>query len=316
MAVSTVFTAAEALQDYVWDNRLPIFAKLFTGFPTEQYTTVYEGVKGKLPLTEMQLGTLVKRHATDFSATTSAVTFSPRTLETTLAKVDLAFAPQDYEASYLGAARRMGQNLDDLPFEAFMVGKLIEKVSQEIETGVWTAAVPGSTNATDPITLLFDGWLEIIKDLITATTITPVAVSGGALTESNIIDHVEEMWDALGDAYKMGDVDIYMSIANQKLYNKAYRSAYGHVSNYDSNTGRTRLDFGQNANIIGLPGLNGKNRIVMSPRGNLAYGIDSASDYSFTAVQDHREIHMMLDFRIGTQLHSIDSDLLVVNDLT
>lgn len=315
MAVSTTFTSAEALQDYVWDNRLPLFTKAFYGFETEPHTTVFEGVKGKLPLTEMTVGTLVKRHATAFNPTAGTIDFVPRVLETVLAKVDMAFAPQDFESSYLGVARRLGQALDDLPFEAYILDKVLGKVRQEIETGVWQAAVPGSTAATDPITLLFDGYLEIIKDEITATNITPVPVSGGALSTSNIIDHLEEMWDALGDAYKMGEVDIYLSWANYKLYNRAYREAYGKYADAAQN-GRTKLDFGANAYLTPLPGLSGKDRIIMTPRGNLAYGLDSAQDYTMDIVQDHREIHMMMDFRIGTQIQSIDSDLLIVNDLT
>lgn len=316
MAVSTTFTNAEALQDYIWDNRLPLHSKLFAGFETEKHCTVYEGVKGKLPLTEMTVGTLAKRHATAFNPNTSTVGFTPRTLETILAKIDLAFAPQDYESSYLGAARRQGQNLDDLPFEAFMMERLSAKLSAEIEDAVWAGAVPGSTASTDPLNMLFDGFREIIKDEITATNITAVPVSGGALTTSNIIDHVEELWDSLSDAYKMTDVEVYLSWANFKLYQQAYRQNYGQVPDYAAQAGRLKLDFGQNAFLVPLPGLSGSNRIVMTPAGNLCYGIDSPGDYTFDVVQDHREIHLMLDFRIGTQIRSIDSDMLIVNDLT
>lgn len=311
---SPTFTSAEALQDYVLDQRLTLLSKAFYGFDTEPYLTVHEGVKGKKRLTELILGDLVRRWASDFAPVAGTVDFNPREIETTQAKVDLNFVPQDFESSYLGEARRQGQAFDDLPFEAYIMDRVMAKVNQEVEAAIWGAADNGGSTATDKLEVLFDGFLEIISDAITATDITAVATPGGSLTESNIIGLVEDMHDRLGASYELMDTFLFCSPAVYKLYNRAYRNAHGYAFG-NQQDGRMKLDFAP-CYLVPVRGLTGSNRLVLTAGNNLHYAIDSPNDMSMTVVQDHRELHFMMDFRIGCQFGILHDDLVVVNDLT
>lgn len=313
MAVSTKFTDAAALQAYVWENRDILVSKAFNSFRTSEYLTFHEGIKGKMPITEVLIGNLVKRHALAFAPVADTVEFSPRVIDVTRAKAELQFAPQDFEGSYLGEARKKGQNWDDIPFEAYIMERVMAKIAEEHENAVWKAVAAGSPQTTDTLSQIFDGYLEIIADEITATTITPVPVSGGQWTEANIIPTLEAMYDQLKEAYKDSGVHVYLNYNLFALYNRAYRNQFG-INADKPLDGRLRLDFG-NATLIPLPGLAGKNRVIMTPPGNLHIAIDSPADMTFGFEQSKRYMDFWMDFNIGTQIGLVNDEVLVVNDL-
>lgn len=313
MAVSTVFTSAETLQAYVWENRNILLSKAFNSFKTSQFLTFHEGIKGKMPLTELTIGTVARRWAAAFAPTASTIDFVPRELEVTRAKAELQFVPQDFESSYLGEARKQGQNWDDLPFEGYILERVMAKLFEEHENAVWKGAAAGSPASTDTLSQIFDGFLEIIADEITATTLTPVPVSGGAWTEANIIPTLEAMWDNLKEAYKDGDVNVFLNYNLFALYNRAYRNQFG-INADRPLDGRLRLDFG-NAYLVPVPGLASKNRVIMTPAGNLHIGIDAPDDMTFGFEQNKRYMDFWMDFNIGVQIGLVNDETIIVNDL-
>jgi hypothetical protein len=313
MAVSTKFTDAAALQAYVWENRETLVSKAFNSFRTSQYLTFHEGIKGKMPITELLIGNLTKRWAAGFVPDADTVEFSPRTLSVTRAKAELQFLPQDFEGSYLGEARKKGQNWDDIPFEAYIMERVMAKIAEEHENAVWKATEVSPANAAHTLSQIFDGYLEIIIDEITATNLTPVPVPGGAWSEANIIPTLEAMWDQLKEAYKDSGVNVYLNYNLFALYNRAYRNQFG-INADRPLDGRLRLDFGE-AYLVPLPGLAGRNRVIMTPPGNLHIGIDSPADMTFGFEQDKRYMDFWMDFNIGTQIALVNDEVLVVNDL-
>ena len=315
MAVSTKFTDAAAYQAYVEDFYDSLLSRAFHGNPTSLLAMPHEGVKGKLVLTQLILGQMAQRWSKDFTPIADTVDFKPRTLDVYKAKVDLSFCPQDFESTYLGSQRRPGQNPgSDLPFEGYILEAVMRKHAEELEMAQWGAVYDSTPDASDPLIELFNGYKKIIADEITATNLTPVAVSGGAWTLANVIPTLETMWDGLHDALKVSEVNVYCSYAIYKLYNQAYRADYG---KYTDNVqgGRTKLDFA-NAYLTPVPGLTGSNRVIMTPAWNLHYGYDLASDKdSFQFEQNKRVMDFWLDYTIGVQIGIVRNDHIRVNDL-
>ena len=318
MTESANLTSVAALLSYVQEYSDQLIERAFFTPKTVQMATVHDGVKGKLTLTRIKSAAdKAVAWSDSFDPQANAVDFTPRTLEVTAIKRDLSFTPQKFEASYLGQFRKKGQNPgEDLPLEAYILMDLLKTHAQEMEVALWQGEKAGTvTPGTTPMRQTFDGFLEIIKDAITATTIAPFTTPGGAVTQANAVALLESMWDLLPAGYKESEVAVFMSWANFQKYNRGYRDAFGkYVSNNEGD--KVKLDFSQNAYLYPMAGMGNSNRIVMTPMSNLHVGFDDIAETSlFNFEQNKRQIDWWMDFKVGVQIAQLDEGI-VVNDLT
>lgn len=320
MPLSVNLTDVASYLAYVQDYHDELITRAFYSPRTLQYSTPHEGVKGKKTLTRLKVATgKAVAWKSDFVAATDAVSMHPRHLEVAAIKRDLSFTPQDFEATYLGRFRQQGQNAgEDLPFEGFIMQAILDGHAEELESALWQAVKAGSvTPGTTPMAQCFDGFLQIIADEITATTVTPVTTPGGAITTTNIVELLESMWAELGAAYKEREVFIFLSWANFQKYQQGYRETYGVNSNWNPREALMTLDFSMNAKLVPMPGMGSSDRIVMTPRGNLHVGYDDFGDTSmFQFEKSKRQMDFWMDFKVGCQIAQIDEGALIVNDLT
>lgn len=317
MPLSANLTDVAAFRDYVEDFHDQLITKAFYSPKTVGLSTTHEGVKGKKILTILDvLSELAVAWKADFVAKANAAAFIPRELEVVRYKIDLSFTPQDFEDTYLGMYRKKGQNPgEEMPFAGYVLDQLLSSHATSIDSSLWKAVKAGSiTPGTTPMSQCFDGFLELIKDLITAGN-APVVTPGGAITQGNIVALVESMWDALNDAYKETQVGVFMSYQNYMKYNRGYREEFGkYVS--DNKSGARVLDFGENAILYPMKGLSGSDRIIMTPVSNLHVGYDDFNDDTmFEFEKNKRQIDFWLDATIGCQFALKDEDILVTNDL-
>lgn len=318
MAQSANISAVAAYLAYVQEYGDQLISRAFYSPKTLQYATVHEGLKGQKTLTRIKVATgkAVSWNAT-FSAATDAVTMEPRHLNVVPIKRDLSFVPQEYEASYLGKMRPKGQNPGEfLPFEADTMMTILKGHGEELGTALWQAVKAGTvTPGTTPMIQCFDGYLEIIADAITATTITPVATPGGAVTNTNCVALLETMWNNLGAGYKETQVNVFMSWTNFQKYVQDYRERYGKYTRLNEQ-GNVQLDFSQNAVLVPLAEMGNSNRIVMTPGANLHAGFDDLSgDQIFNMEQNKRQIDWWMDWKMGVNIGQLDEGGIVVNDL-
>jgi hypothetical protein len=318
MALSADITAVQAYLAYVQDYGDQLITRAFYTPKTLNYATVHEGVKGKKTLTRLKVATgKAVSWSSGFSAASNAVSFEPRTLEVAPIKRDLSFVPQDFESSYLGKMRPKGQNPGKfLPFEGDVLQTILNGHSEEFASALWGAVKAGTvTPGTTVMASCFNGFLKIIADAITATTLSPVVTPGGAVTNTNAVALLETMWNSLGAPYKETPVQVFMSWANFQKYSQDYRERYGKYTRLNE-TGEVKLDFSQNATLVPLAELGSSNRIVMTPGTNLNVGFDDLQDDKlFQMEQNKRVIDWWMDWDMGVQIAQLDEGALVVNDL-
>jgi hypothetical protein len=309
-------TSAQSLRDYVEDFGDDLIYQGFYGFKTADYMTPHEGVKGKKWLTTMLVADLARRWQKQYNAPNDLINFKPRALEVEAAKVELTIYPQDFESTYLGKKRKKGQNMD-IPMEGDIMMQVMKKLAQEFEVGVHQAEESAVPAPTDLLKQLFNGYNVLIADLISGGH-APVSVPGGVLTTSNIIPHLAEMVDAVGDGYKEGDLEVIMSSINARKYFDA------HVAKYNGSKPETRRVNGvkqyrledESGWIVPLPGRKNSNRIIVTPPGNLHWGYDDVNDWTvFNFEQNKRAIDFWMDFKIGVQIFIAEESAFVVNNL-
>jgi hypothetical protein len=316
---STTYTQVAGYRAFVEEISPDIFTKLFYGFRTASLVTLHEGIKGKKTWTEMQLFALAKTYFSNFNpgATNELI---PVHLETHANKVEHKEIPQDMEDTYLGFLRRNDFNHQEWPLERFTVMKLLEKLNQEFENAVWQAVLKGTALAEgDPMTVTFNGYLKIIADAITATTVTPVTT--GAITEANILANLKLMYADLSPELKATGTDIFMSMANYDHYIAAMDTKFaGNSAPYvelgaAGYNGVRYRQGGGNTTIIPVAGMGDSDRIIMLPREQFHLGFDSMADWSnFNFEQQVRELLYWMDFKIGVTITLLRDGVAVVNE--
>jgi hypothetical protein len=310
---SVNYTSAAAFRDYVESRGEELISRIFFGFQTADLVTIHDGVKGSKILTEAIIGeNLIKRWRAQFDPVSNAAEFVPRVLSTTLAKLDLSFVPQDLEATYLGDMRKKGQNPRDYPFEEYLLDKIISKAHRELEVAIWQAIQTATPAALDNLNQLFDGFLHMIADAITATdlTVTPT----GAITTTNIVDNVEKVVDSLDLDAEMEETVTFLSVRNFKWYMRRYRNEWG---KYTAPTQmREKVDFTNNT-LVAVPGMGTSNRILVTAASNLHIGYDDITDFNmFNFEQNKRQLDFWMDLRIGAQIGMLRDGVMAVNELT
>lgn len=320
MATGIDFSSAEGYQAYVETFAEDLFTQLFFGFKTAQLATPHEGVKGRHIITELEVASNLATRWSAAFAGTSNLTPTPTILEVVTNKVEHSVIPQNFESNYLGILRRKGQSSDDYPFQAYMLDKLMRKLNSELEVAAWQGVAAGSPASTDLLRETFDGYLQIIADAITATTLTPVAT--GAITSSNAVAKFREMWAAVDTAYKDGGVDIFCSYSTYDNYRINYKDTYkvdpAFIQVTDAGYQGVQYELaGGNAQIIPIAGMGTSGRVVITPRENLHYGYDDLSDWmNFQFEKDHRQLDFWMDFNMGVAITMMRDGIITVNDQT
>lgn len=309
MSLSLNLTSAAAFRDYVQDFSDKLLSDLFVGFDSAQLVTKHEGVKGRVTLTKLTIANLVTRYSSTFAPVANAIAMAPRHLIVQDAKVDLKIIPKEFESTYLGMYRSKGQDPMDLPFEGYILEDILKKIKQEQEYAFWrgdAAAVPAST---DLLIAVIDGVRQVIRDEITATTLTPIAT--GAITNTNAVASVETVHAGLGDAYLKNTVDIFLNPLDKIKFIQDYRERYGKYT--AAADGSIALETG-NAMIHVLSGVP-VNCILVTPKENLHYGYDGEMDASmFNFEQEDRSIKMWMDFKMGFNFGIVNDDIIAINN--
>jgi len=309
MSLSLNTASAASFRAYVQDYYDTLLTDLFVKFKSAPLFTTHEGVKGKLTLTKLTTADLVRRYSSTFAPVSDAFTFAPRHIDVVDAKVDLSIIPKEFESSYLGKFRGKGQDSMDLPFEGYILADAMAKIQAELEMAIWRGAAAESPASTDKLIALFDGIREIIKDEITATTLSTVTT--GALTNTNAVASVESVHAALGDAYLDNVVDIFMNPIDRIKFIQDYRERYGKYT--VAADGSVALETG-NAMIHVVSGVP-VNCLLATPKENIHYAYDGAMDASmFNFEQEDRRIKMWLDFKIGVNFGIVNDDIIAVNN--
>lgn len=313
MSSSLTLTDAAALQAFVRTYDFNLLGRMFHGFASGPFLTPHANVKGQLVLTEMVVGDLVRRWKKTFEPTEGAFAFKPRTLTVVPAKIDLELYPQEFASTYLGHAQRPGFNALDNPFEGYMLGKTLDKMKNEQDVAAWLGDAAAVAADDDNMSELFDGYLKIIADGLTAGDISVVAT--GALTLADMVEQTEMVYNALPSEMRMKMVYIYMSVDNWSLYQQSYRENYS--KNYMQKTvgglELIRLD-GGNAWIVPVPGMGTSDRIIATTADNMHYGFDLESDQALNFKDDIRCIKMWSDFKFGVQIGLLHDWAIKVNN--
>lgn len=311
---------AAKLGDFCRENNDVLISELVLDPKLEERFTVYDDIKDEYPLPSLLIADDIVKPGNDrdFSPTENAIGFDARILKVRDCKIDLQIFPADFEKSYLGKYKKQGSRGQDIPFEQYVFQQIILKARKAmylkaIYKGVYNAS--GTTTATT-----MNGYLKIIVDEITANNITPVVT--GAITQPNCVDKLLLCYDGLSEDVKENGVQ---QKVNSQIFDWVYRK-FNPITNAAlvatdnlAKASAARVNYlalpGANCTLVRETGLGTSQRVITTPKENMAYGIDSIGDASNIEVQrDKRALNLLIDFKAGVEFASISPKVLTVND--
>jgi hypothetical protein len=283
-----------------------IFAQKLVGLgDLLPHITVIPGVQDKVPLVGLTTSDpLQVGNRGSWAPKSDVSNFTDRQLEVKDVEIAADFKEAEIESawrSHLGKLVGDRSGKYDVPFEELIMMKLAEAAVDNLRRkaifkGDFTAA---GTTSTD----LFDGFLKIIADEITATNLTPVA--GAAITASNAVDQIEAVVASVGSEYWQDDLVCVVAPENARFYAQDYRASFGALP-YNTEFQKTMID-GTNIELVPEIGMAGSDRIIIAKRGNLALGVDALDGLNDMFVQQNRfDLEFGAKMKGGVQIARLD----------
>ena len=224
-------------------------------------------------------------------------TFSQRTITVGKIKVEETLCPKTLEAKWMQTQIAAGSP-EAVPFEEQIGNEKSSKIAKLLEVAMWQGDT--ATSNTNPNTNKFDGFVKIIGD---ATAVDGNTTSATAITTANIDDLVDDMYAAIpADIADADDLVLFVGIDTFKKYTTSLRAA--NLFHYAADSdGMEIMIPATNVKMVGVGGLNGTDRMILSRLSNMFLGTDLADEYESYKIwysDDNDIVRFRATMKMGT----------------
>lgn len=292
------------LSNYVDQLSADIVSEAVLTPVTMKYVNVIPGIKGTQNVNLLSETLSVQTGTTCGWNSQGDVTFTVAPVTVQALKVNQSLCLQQLNTLWLGQYLNAGSYNENAPFEQAIIDLQTKQIKRYNEDLLWNASSGSSS---------FSGFIEIFNNADGVVALTGqtalCSVTGATIQEKayKILAQVDNLINALDrNVYDRDDIVIYMSQAQFKCYLTAIRN----VNNFhfsEPTLGQVYEVFHPQTNykVVGVPGLNGSDLIVIGPMQYMLVGTDLTSDEdSFRAwwSQDFQEVRIMSAWKLGTQV--------------
>ncbi len=234
------------------------------------------------------------------------VTFTVAPVTVQALKVNQSLCLQELNTLYLGQFLNSGSYNENAPFEQAIIDLQTKQIKRYNENLLW-----GATSGTNT----FSGFKEIfantagVVEVTGATALCSVTGSNATEKANAVLAQVDNMIQLMSaDIYDRDDIIIFMSQTQFKCYLTAVRNVNNfYIDSSENKLGSVYSVYHPQTNykVVGVPGLNGSNLIVLGAQQYFLVGVDLASDEdSFRAwfSQDFQEVRIMAAWKLGTAI--------------
>lgn len=241
-------------------------AALGTG-KAKNEVTILGGVKDSINVNSFNLGTVSQTGSSCTFNSSGEGTLDEKNIAVEGYKINLEFCTDAFEASWLSLQMRAGSSNTQIPasFNEYLLGKVAEKVSNEVETAMFSKLV------TDA---LADGSIIDVS-----------AIAFSAMTKSNVVTELDRVITALPSAVRadMGNVVIFVSSTVANLLRQYYGTIA--LAGFGPEYAQTGVLNYLGYRIVETTELSGL-RMIAGLKNNLFYVTDLGSDESEIKVID------------------------------
>jgi hypothetical protein len=294
------------LTNYVDQLNSDIISEAVLSPVTMDYVNVQVGIKGTMNVNLLSETLSVQTGTTCGWNNAGTVEFTTAPITVQALKVNQSLCLQELNTLWLGQYLNAGSYNEQAPFEQAIIDLQTRQIKRYNEDLLWNASSGTST---------FSGFKQLLANtggvvaLTGQTALCSVTGSSAVEKANSVLAQVDNLINAMDrNIYSREDIVIFMSEQQFKCYLTAVRN----VNNFyiDSSVNKlgsvhTILHPQTNYRVVGVPGLNGSNLIVLGPQQYFLVGTDLTSDEdSFRAwwSQDFQEVRMMVAWKLGTAL--------------
>jgi hypothetical protein len=278
---------------------------------TMEYVNVIPGIKGTQNVNLLSESIVVQDGNLCGFENSGSTTFTVAPVTVAQWKVNQSLCLQELNTLWLGQYLNAGSYNENAPFEQAIIDLQTKQIKKYNENQIWQASSASTS---------FSGYKEIFASAsftadggvkLTGQTALCSVTGASAVEKANtVLAQVDNLINSMSaDIYDRDDIVIFMSQTQFKCYLTAVRN----VNNFyiDSaavgKVGSVYSIFHPQTNykVVGVPGLNGSNLIVLGPKQYFLVGVDLASDEdSFRAwwSQDFQEVRIMAAWKLGTAI--------------
>jgi hypothetical protein len=271
---------------------------------TMKYVNIIPGIKGTQNVNLLQETLVVQTGTTCGWSDQGDVTFTVAPVTVQSIKVNQSLCLQELNTLYLGQFLGQGSYNENAPFETAIIELQTKQIKRFNEDLLWNASSGTSS---------FSGFKEIFANTAGVVKLTGqtalCSITGSSTQEKayNTLAQVDNLINALDrNIYDRDDIVVYMSEQQFKCYMVALRN----VNNFhftEPTLGAVYEVFHPQSKykVVGLPGLNGSNLIVIGAQQYMLVGTDLTSDedsYRSWWSQDFQEVRMMAAWKLGSAI--------------
>ena len=275
---------------------------------TMKYVNVVPGIKGTQNVNLLSETLVVQTGTTCGWSNSGDTTFTVAPITVQALKTNTSLCLQELNSLWLGQYLSSGSYNENAPFEQSIIDLQTKQIKRYNEDLLWNAT-SGSSQ--------FSGFIEIFQsanfvsnggvELTGQTALCSVTGSTTQEKANNILAQVDNLINSLNrNVYDRDDIIVYMSQSQFKCYMVALRN----VNNFhftEPTLGSVYEVFHPQSNykVVGCPGLNGSNLIVIGPMQYMLVGTDLTSDedsYRAWWSQDFQEVRIMSSWKLGTNV--------------
>ena len=273
---------------------------------TMEYVNVIPGIKGTQNVNLLSETLSVQTGTTCGWNNAGDVTFTVAPVTVQSLKTNVSLCLQELNTLWLGQFLSNGSYNEETPFEQAIIDLQTKQIKRYNENLLW-----GATSGTNT----FSGFKEIfantagVVEVTGATALCSVTGSNATEKANAVLAQVDNMIQLMSaDIYDRDDIIIFMSQNQFKCYLTAVRNVNNfYIDSSENKLGSVYSIYHPQTNykVVGVPGLNGSNLIVLGPQQYFLVGTDLTSDEdSFRAwwSQDFQETRIMASWKLGTAI--------------
>ena len=275
------------------------YALAFEGKTAGLLSTVV-GIKSAEKLNKIATEGVWQTQVCGFTASGDTV-FTQRTLTVGKIGVYLDWCPKDLEAKWTQKGLRPGSpmGLDD--FEKYIVDDTLQNIQKRKEVAIWK----GDTTSLDEYLNKFDGFLKLID----ADNTVVAATQQADITTSTIRGILQDMITKIPIDVKGRDnvkfmcgYDVFEIYQNKLATDNLYHY-FGDAKGYEMKVENSMYT------LVGVPGLNGTDRIIVGEfgeNGNFVLGADLLNEeenIELFYAREARKVRFVAETKIGVQYY-------------
>jgi hypothetical protein len=294
------------LTSYVDQLNSDIISEAVLSPVTMDYVNVQVGIKGTMNVNLLSETLSVQTGTTCGWDNAGTVEFTTAPITVQALKVNQSLCLQELNTLWLGQYLNAGSYNESAPFEQAIIDLQTRQIKRYNEDLLWNAT--SGTSTFSGFKQLFANTGDVVK-LTGQTALCSVTGSSAVEKANDVLAQVDNLINAMDrNIYSREDIVIFMSEQQFKCYLTAVRNVNNfYIDSSVNKLGSVHTIFHPQTNyrVVGVPGLNGSNLIVLGPQQYFLVGTDLTSDEdSFRAwwSQDFQEVRMMVAWKLGTAI--------------